>query len=166
MGSEILSFWLHFGFRTCSILVPFWVQFGTILVPFWIHFGSIWCPFWLHLGSLEGHKASQNRLKIDEKSMQKSMRNSAGFLHGLGSVFGRLWGYFWDPGPLILSVSCRREANSQKFVFCPQHIVEGLLNSRPREIAIIAGFAFSGPPVPPGCCTYFFVVVPLSLIHI
>ena len=24
---------------------------------------------------------------------------------------------FWDPGPLILSVSCRRDANSQKFVF-------------------------------------------------
>ena len=45
------------------------------------------------------------------------MRNSAGFLHGLGSVFGRLWGCFWDPGPLILSVSCTRDANSQKFVF-------------------------------------------------
>ena len=30
--------------------------------------------------------------------------------------------------------------------FFPQHIVEGLLNSRPREIAIIAGIAFSGPP--------------------
>ena len=43
-----------FGFRTCSILAPFWVQFGTILVPFWIHFGSIWGPFWVHLGSLEG----------------------------------------------------------------------------------------------------------------
>ena len=26
-------------------------------------------------------------------------------------------GSFWDPGPLILSVSCRRDANSQKFVF-------------------------------------------------
>ena len=49
--------------------------------------------------------------------MQKSMRNSARFLHGLGSVFGRLWGCFWDPGPLILSVSCRRDANSQKIVF-------------------------------------------------
>ena len=45
------------------------------------------------------------------------MRNSAGFLHGLGSVLGRLWGCFWDPGPLILSVSCKRDANSQKFVF-------------------------------------------------
>ena len=45
------------------------------------------------------------------------MRNSAGFLHGLGSVFGQLWGCFWDPDPLILSVSCRRDANSQKFVF-------------------------------------------------
>ena len=45
------------------------------------------------------------------------MRNSAGFLHGLGSVFGRLWGCFWDPGPLILSVSCRRDAIFQNFVF-------------------------------------------------
>ena len=45
------------------------------------------------------------------------MRNLGGFLHGLGSVFGRLWGCFWDPGPLILSVSCRRDANSQKNVF-------------------------------------------------
>ena len=45
------------------------------------------------------------------------MNNSAGFLHGLGSVFGQLWGCFWDPGPLILSVSCTRDANSQKFVF-------------------------------------------------
>ena len=45
------------------------------------------------------------------------MRNSAGFLHGLGSVFRRLWGCFWDPGPLILSVSSRRDANSQKNVF-------------------------------------------------
>ena len=49
--------------------------------------------------------------------MQKSMRNSAGFLHGLGSVFGRLWGCFWDPGPLILSVSCRRGAIFQNVVF-------------------------------------------------
>ena len=31
-------------------------------------------------------------------------------------------------------------------VFFPQHIVEGLLNSRPREIAIIAGIPFSRPP--------------------
>ena len=49
--------------------------------------------------------------------MQKSMRNSAGFLHGLGSVFGRLWGCVGDPGPLIWSASCRQGANSQKFVF-------------------------------------------------
>ena len=49
--------------------------------------------------------------------MQKSMRNLDGFLHGLGSVFSRLWGCFWDPGPLILSVSCRRDAIFQKFVF-------------------------------------------------
>ena len=45
------------------------------------------------------------------------MGNSDGFLQGLGSVVGRLWGCFWDPGPLILSVSCRRDANFQKFVF-------------------------------------------------
>ena len=49
--------------------------------------------------------------------MQKSMRNLDGFLHGLGSVFSRLWGCFWNPGALILSVSCRRDANSQNFVF-------------------------------------------------
>ena len=71
----------------------------------------------MFLGAKGGHKASPNRLKIDEKSMQKSMRNSAGFLHGLGNVFGRLWACFWDPGPFILSVSCTRDANSQKFVF-------------------------------------------------
>ena len=69
------------------------------------------------MGAKGGHKAFQNRSKIDEKSMQNSMRNSAGFLHGLGSVFGRLWECFWDPGPLILSVSCRRDANLKKFVF-------------------------------------------------
>ena len=45
------------------------------------------------------------------------MRNSAGFLHGLGSVFGRLWGCFWGPGPLILSVSFKRDAIFQNFVF-------------------------------------------------
>ncbi len=43
------------------------------------------------------------------------MRNSNGFLHGLGSVFGRLWGCSWDPGPLILSVSFWRDANSHFF---------------------------------------------------
>ncbi len=39
-------------------------------------------------------KGATRRPKINKKSiksMQKSMRNSAGFLHGLGSVFGRLW---------------------------------------------------------------------------
>ena len=49
--------------------------------------------------------------------MQKSMRNLDGFLHGLGSVFSRHWGCFWDPGALILSVSCRRDAIFQNFVF-------------------------------------------------
>ena len=73
--------------------------------------------FKMFLDAKGGHKASQNRSKINEKSMQKSMRNSAGFLHGLGSVFGRLWMCFWDPGALILSVSCRRDAIFQKFVF-------------------------------------------------
>ena len=41
--------------------------------------------------------------------------------------------------------------------FSPQHIVEGLLNSRPREIAIIAGFAFSGPPRATGEVVVFFL---------
>ena len=36
--------------------------------------------------------------------MQKSMR----FLRDLGSVFGWLWGCFWDPGPSKISVSCKR----------------------------------------------------------
>ena len=70
--------------------------------------------FWAQKGATRRPKIDQ---KVDEKSRQKSMRNSAGFLHGLGSVCGRLWGCFWNPGPLILSVSCRRDANSQKFVF-------------------------------------------------
>ena len=136
-GSSVEPFWFHVG----SILAPFGVNFGTILGQFWVHFGSIWgpwrgpdaeklrsriedpsdqlvsphfCYFWAQTG---GHKGSQNRSKIDQKSMQKSMRNLGEFLHGLGSVFSRLWGCFWDPGPLILSVSCRRDANSQKFVF-------------------------------------------------
>ena len=34
---------------------------------------------------------AQHGSKIGEKLMQKSMGNSDGFLHGLGSVFGRLW---------------------------------------------------------------------------
>ena len=49
--------------------------------------------------------------------MQKSMRNLDGFLHGLRSVFSELWGCFGDPGALILSVSCRRDAIFQNFVF-------------------------------------------------
>ena len=40
--------------------------------------------------------------------------------------------------------------------FFPRHVVEGLLNSRPREIAFIAGFAFSGPPRATGL--YFCLV--------
>ena len=40
MGSEILSFWLNFGF----ILGPSWF-FGSILGPFGFHFGSISGPF-------------------------------------------------------------------------------------------------------------------------
>ena len=107
------------------MLDPFGVNFGSILAPFGVFGGVLWRKSSQvgprtageSLAAKGGHKASQNRSKIDEKSMQKSLKNSAGFLHGLGSVFGRLWGCVWDPGPLILSVSCRRDANSQKFVF-------------------------------------------------
>ena len=56
-------------------------------------------------------------IKIDEKSMQQSMGNSAGFLRGLGSVFSSLWEPFLDPGPSILRVSSRRGAIFQNFVF-------------------------------------------------
>ena len=139
-GSSFRRVWFHFG----SILAPFGIHFETIWT-IWrcpveeklpsrtqgrkdrtadTHFKRCWSQKGGHKASQNrllvakgGHKASQNRWKIDEKSMQKSMRNSAGVLHGLGSVFGRLWGCFWDPGPLILSVSSRRGANFQNFVF-------------------------------------------------
>ena len=69
------------------------------------------------MGANGCHKASQNRSKIDKKSMQKSMRNLGKFLHGLGSVFGRLWGCLWDPGHLKMSVLCKRGAHFQNFDF-------------------------------------------------
>ena len=58
---------------------------------------------------------------------------------------GIILGSFWDHVGIILG-SFWNQFGIIIFEFFPQHIVEGLLNSRPREIAIIAGFAFSGPP--------------------
>ena len=41
LDSELVQFWLHFGFS----LGPFWFHFGSILDPFGVHFGSIWGPW-------------------------------------------------------------------------------------------------------------------------
>ena len=128
-GSILGSVWDHFG----SILDPFWIHLGSILGPFGVLGGVLWRksfqvesrtagvnqgpPIFSVFGRKRGPQGVPKSIKNHEKSMQKSMRNSAGFLHGLGSVVGRLWGCFWDPGPLILSVSCRRDAIFQKFVF-------------------------------------------------
>ena len=111
LGSDLVPFWLYFG----SSLGPFWFRVGSISAPFGVHFASSWglwegpveeklpsrtegrrgrrAPphfkrFWAILGAKGGHVASQNGSKIVEKSMQKSMLNSAWFLHGLGSVVG------------------------------------------------------------------------------
>ena len=110
-----------------SFLCLSWVDSGSEIVQLWLHFGSILGPFgvfggvlwrqklpsrtedrWgklalLHFKRFWAQKGATRRPKIDEKSMQKSMRNSAGFLHGLGSVFGRLWGVF---GPWTLDFEC------------------------------------------------------------
>ena len=60
---------------------------------------------------------SQNRPKINKKTIQKSTEKSRRFLRYFCSVFGWLWGCFWDPGPSKMSVSCKRGAHFQKIVF-------------------------------------------------
>ena len=59
----------------------------------------------------------------------------------------------------------QKPGNASNKCFFPQHKVEGLLNSRPREIAIIAGFAFSGPPRATGVVIIFFFVPLLNSFY-
>ena len=111
VGSDLVPFWLYFG----SSSEPFQFHVGSILAPLGVHFESIWglwrglveeklpsrtegrrgrrAPahfkrFWTQKAATRRSKMVPNRTKIVEKSMQKSMLNSAWFLHGLGAVFG------------------------------------------------------------------------------
>ena len=69
------------------------------------------------------------------------MLDSAWFLHGLGSVFGWLWRCFWDPGPMMLSVSCGRGAIVQNFRF----FMFGLIFLWFWEVLGCFGASFWGP---------------------
>ena len=75
----------------------------------------------LHFERFWAQTAATRGPKIDKKSMKNRCKNQweiwLGYCMALGAFFGRLWGCVWDPGPLILSVSCRRDANSQNFFF-------------------------------------------------
>ena len=103
-GCILRPVWDHFG----SGLGPFWLHLGSILHPFGVYGRVLWRKSFrvgpraaageepLPILSDFGRKRrpqgvpkwSQNGRKIVEKSMQKSMLNSAWFLHGLGSVVG------------------------------------------------------------------------------
>ena len=134
--SELVPFCLHSG----SSLEPFWF----ILAPFLFHlrsilvpFGSFWGVLWrkssraksgtagvayrCSILSVFGRnrsprgvpKSLKNRWKIDAKIDEKFGWVLAEPWDGFWSTLGS----FWHPGPLILSVSFRRDANSQKIVF-------------------------------------------------
>ena len=60
---------------------------------------------------------SQNGVKINEKSIQKSSEFLVGFLIGFGMVLGRCLEGFWDPGSSKMSFWCRRGAIFKKFTF-------------------------------------------------
>ena len=53
----------------------------------------------------------ENRPKIEQKSIQKSLNILVGFLNGFWSIFGQCWD--WDPGPSKMGVG----AMFQKFTF-------------------------------------------------
>ena len=117
MGSEILSFGLHFGF----ILGPFCSHFGFILGPFGVHFGSIWGPWrgrveeklpsrtedrWdklalSHFDRFWTQKRARRRPKFDQKAMENQCKNQGEIRLGYCMALGAFLVDFGGPGPLI-----------------------------------------------------------------
>ena len=114
-GCILRPVWDHFG----SGLGPFWLHLGSILHPFGVYGRVLWRKSFrvgpraaageepLPILSDFGRKRrpqgvpkwSQNGTKILEKSMQKSMLNSAWFFMALGAFLGDFGGVFGTLDP-------------------------------------------------------------------
>ena len=60
---------------------------------------------------------SQNGAKIDEKSIQNSVKLLIGFWSGSWTVLCHFWECFENPGPSNMELSCRRGAIFEKIMF-------------------------------------------------
>ena len=126
-----------FGVFSGTLLASFWRSLGSKWGAFLVILGVWWrpwvpwarslrrdplpsfpaAPFLAILAPKGSPRGSQNGAKTDKNNSPKSMQKSMRFLMDLWSVFGWLWGCFWDPEPLKMTVSCKRGAHFQKFVF-------------------------------------------------
>ena len=60
---------------------------------------------------------SQNGAKINERSIQNSIKISIGFWNGSWTIFSQFWERFGEPEPSKMELSCRRGDIFEKITF-------------------------------------------------
>ena len=113
------AFWGPFWAKSESLGAPLgsfgppWASLGPLLALLWVSLGALFVLLWGPLGPLETSWGA----KINEKSIQNSIKISIGFLSVSWSVFGQFWERFGEPEPSKMVFSCRRGAIFEKIMF-------------------------------------------------